>query len=746
MSLRIRRGPDSDRQVTLFDAGEIIYTTDTKKLYIGDGSTTGGVHVLANSVGLGSGLAFNTGTQTIGFNLASLSLSTQITPESYTTTYTASGSSNTTLKVASTVGIQEGMTIAGTGFTTQTVTGVVDTTTLTISGNPGNSPSPTNGETLTFNSTNQYFTSSRMLTALNAALSAGTQSGISFAFNAGALSATVASSFPANAIGALTNNGTGTLSWTNLANYATLTSPTFTSPSLGAAVATSITPSITTFNLANTVATTVNFAGAATTLNIGASGGSATFAGNIAVNNSVTAAITTTSATANIFNAVATTVNIAGAATAVSIGGVSGTTTVNNNLTVSGNLTVNGTTTTVNQVTISTSAVVTQGVNVAGSYTGTYSDGLLLDYVTGNARISAGSGDGFTFYNNTGITRTQLAAITSNGNLSFTGSTISTSSTSLNVFNAVTTTINAFGAATTLNLGVTGGTTTINGHLAVEGVASTGATGTGSIVFATAPTINTPAISTGITTGSTSFNLVNTTATTVNVAGAATTISMGANTGTTTINNQLSLPLGLTTSAVAIVTTASPFAVFNTNATTINAYGAATTVNEGAPGITKYLGQATGNTTLSLLGNTGTGTVTITSNVTTGTANIFAGVTGTINIGGNGNLLTNAGYYTHSINNTVSAAGTSSQSAATALTKDINILTTVAANSGVALPTGTSGMIIYVYNSTSTAALVYPVSGGSAKINALTANAGFSLAANTGTRFLCSSATQWWAF
>jgi hypothetical protein len=145
-----------------------------------------------------------------------------------------------------------------------------------------------------------------------------------------------------------------------------------------------------------------------------------------------------------------------------------------------------------------------------------------------------------------------------------------------------------------------------------------------------------------------------------------------------------------------------------------------------------------------LLGNTAAGTATITSNVTTGVANVFAGVTGTINVGGAGNLLTNAGYYIHSINGTVSAAGTSSQSAATALTKDVNILTTVAANSGVALPTGTAGMVIFVYNSTATAALVYPVNGGSAKINALTANAGFSLAATTGARFVCSSATQWW--
>ena len=55
-----------------------------------------------------------------------------------------------------------------------------------------------------------------------------------------------------------------------------------------------------------------------------------------------------TQTTQNLFNTVATTVNFAGAATTLSIGSSTGTTTVNNNLTVAGTLTVNGTTNTVN--------------------------------------------------------------------------------------------------------------------------------------------------------------------------------------------------------------------------------------------------------------------------------------------------------------------------------------------------------------------------------------------------------------
>ena len=64
------------------------------------------------------------------------------------------------------------------------------------------------------------------------------------------------------------------------------------------------------------------------------------------------------------------------------------------------------------------------------------------------------------------------------------------------------------------------------------------------------------------------------------------------------------------------ITTASTGTVtlFNTNATTVNAFGAATTMNIGGAGTTTYIGANTGNTTLSLLGNGTTGTATITTN------------------------------------------------------------------------------------------------------------------------------------
>ena len=70
-----------------------------------------------------------------------------------------------------------------------------------------------------------------------------------------------------------------------------------------------------------------------------------TLTGDAAVNGGD---ITTTAATATVFNANATTVNAFGAATSLNLGAATGTTTVNNNMVVTGDLTVNGTTTTIN--------------------------------------------------------------------------------------------------------------------------------------------------------------------------------------------------------------------------------------------------------------------------------------------------------------------------------------------------------------------------------------------------------------
>jgi Major tropism determinant N-terminal domain len=66
MSLRIRRGTEAQRPSAAFDLGEIVWTTDTNKLYVGDGVNLGGKNILATSAG--TGLIWNTVTQRLDFN------------------------------------------------------------------------------------------------------------------------------------------------------------------------------------------------------------------------------------------------------------------------------------------------------------------------------------------------------------------------------------------------------------------------------------------------------------------------------------------------------------------------------------------------------------------------------------------------------------------------------------------------------------------------------------------------------
>jgi hypothetical protein len=74
MSLRIRRGTDAQRQTITLDQGEIAFTTDTKKIYVGDGVTLGGNNILATSGGVG--VTFNATTQALDFNTGALGLTT----------------------------------------------------------------------------------------------------------------------------------------------------------------------------------------------------------------------------------------------------------------------------------------------------------------------------------------------------------------------------------------------------------------------------------------------------------------------------------------------------------------------------------------------------------------------------------------------------------------------------------------------------------------------------------------------
>lgn len=164
-----------------------------------------------------------------------------------------------------------------------------------------------------------------------------------------------------------------------------------------------------------------------------------------------------------------------------------------------------------------------------------------------------------------------------------------------------------------------------------------------------------------LTTNQTTFNHINTTATTINEYGAATSINVGAagvtwTLGGTTGNSSLVIRGNSTTGTASIltstgVTTAN---VFNTIATTGNLFGDATTVNIGttstaATNVNISTGSSAALSTLTFGGavtgnivkirGTTSGTVNLTTDVTTGAANIFTSVTGNIYVGGAGTTL-----------------------------------------------------------------------------------------------------------
>tara|TARA_B100000424_G_scaffold61726_1_gene44892 strand:+ start:12480 stop:14615 length:2136 start_codon:yes stop_codon:yes gene_type:complete len=126
------------------------------------------------------------------------------------------------------------------------------------------------------------------------------------------------------------------------------------------------------------------------------------------------------------------------------------------------------------------------------------------------------------------------------------GGDITTNATTFNLLNANATTVNAFGAATAIDMGATSGTATINNPTLVGTQATQ--------------------------------NLYNSAATTMNFAGAAATLNMGANSGTATIGNP------------TVVGTQTTQNLYNTTATTMNFAGAATTINMGTNSTTLDLG------------------------------------------------------------------------------------------------------------------------------------------------------------
>jgi len=98
-------------------------------------------------------------------------------------------------------------------------------------------------------------------------------------------------------------------------------------------------------------------------------------------------------------------------------------------------------------------------------------------------------------------------------------------------------------------------------------------------------------------------------------------------------------------------------------------------------------------------------------------------------------------YHSRSIGVGISAAGTT-QGTATALTKEINVVNTVASGAGVVLPAAVAGMVIIVNNTSANTLAVYPTSGGI--INSGLTNAAYSHVSGASLQYYAISSAQWY--
>ena len=304
---------------------------------------------------------------------------------------------------------------------------------------------------------------------------------------------------------------------------------------------------------------------------------------NATVNNSLgaNAGITTTATTFPLVNTTATTVNFAGAATSLNMGNASGTTTITGKTIISGgSLTFSGN--------ISATAWTTSGirhVSVPATLTDTTSTGTVANAYTNNfggntiaaSNVVTYTNYGTVYLNNptagTNVTITNPYSLITAGNVLLGGDLAGTATQ--NVFNTLSTSVNAFGAAATLSIGAATGTASINNA---------------TVTLVNATNVNINGSNPTIASTQTTVNLFNTTTTTINFGGGTSTaLNIGAaNSGTTTIASATvtlsNAPLNINNANPTIATTATtgPAAIFNTNILNVTAFGAATTVSIGA--------------------------------------------------------------------------------------------------------------------------------------------------------------------
>jgi hypothetical protein len=218
------------------------------------------------------------------------------------------------------------------------------------------------------------------------------------------------------------------------------------------------------------------------------------------------------------------------------------------------------------------------------------------------------------------------------------GGDITTDANTATVFNTTATTLNVGGAATSVNIGAATGTATIrnsstvlDGDLQVKGG--------------------------DITTNQTTFNLINATATTLNIGGAATVLNIGNASGQTNFAGDLNLATGkvFEINNVSVLTsTTLGSTVVNSSLTSVGTISTGTwnateiAVNKGGTGLTSYtIGDiiyASGSTTLAKLAGVATGNALISGGVGTapswGKIGLTTHVSGTLAVANGGTGVT----------------------------------------------------------------------------------------------------------
>jgi hypothetical protein len=425
--------------------------------------------------------------------------------------------------------------------------------------------------------------------------------------------------------------------------------------------------------------------------------------------------------------------NVTGTVPAATVAGTV-TTAAQPNITSVGTLTglgVNGTVTAV-AFTANTGVFTGNGSALTALNASNISTGTLAQARLANASVTLGN-TALTL----GSTVTTVAGLTSVTSTTFVGALTGAATTAGTVTTAAQPNITSVGTLTSLS---------VTGNVSAGNVSGTLLTGT--LTTAAQPNVTSLGTLTGL-----------------GVNGTITGVNITANTGVFTGNGSALTALNASNISSGTLAQARLANASTTLGSTALTLGATNTTVAGMVSLTSTQLFATANiTTPQFISNVATGTAPFVVTSTTQVANLnvaTAGTAGTVttaaqsnitsvgtltslNSSGNitaPNLIANTGFVISSVNAAVSAAGTA-QGNATALTRELNVTSTVASGAGVALPTAVAGMRVTIINTAANAVLVYPASGG--KINSLATNAAFSQAAGAKLDFVATSTTQWY--